>query len=84
MQGDYTMEAVYRLKPHELTESFFNLLKNSFFDKEIEVSVEEVEDTTDYLLRSSANREILLDGIKAAETGNYAHTMTFEEAESQI
>jgi hypothetical protein len=85
------MEAVYRLRPHELTDSFFKTLKAAFFDKEIQLSVREVdrvcsvdsgEDTTAYLLSSPENRKALLEGIEAAKSGRYVRTMTLEEAET--
>jgi hypothetical protein len=33
------MEATYRLKPYELTDSFFKMLKEVFYDKEITITL---------------------------------------------
>jgi hypothetical protein len=41
------MDATYRLKPYELNADFLETLKRNFWDKEIAVSVEEVQDTTE-------------------------------------
>ena len=57
------MLSIYRLKADELDSNFIEALKNSYQNKEIEIIVQDVEDETEYLLRSDANREHLLTAI---------------------
>ncbi len=57
------MQATYRMNSNELDHRLIETLKNLFKDKEIEISVYEI-DETEYLLKSQANRERLLEAIK--------------------
>lgn len=54
---------VYRLNVNELNEQFIEALQALFKDREVEITVTEV-DETDYLLRSEPNRRRLLQAIK--------------------
>ena len=76
------MIATYQLKPHELTEDFLKVLKETFHDRDVTITVEETLDETDFLLQPEANRNHLLAGVEAAKQGKFAHTMTIEEAEA--
>jgi antitoxin YefM len=60
------MQSTYRVKADELTEDFLQALKATYRDREIEITVQEVPDETEYLLRSEANRQHLLEAIKNA------------------
>lgn len=60
------METTYRLNADELDNKFIDNLKSIFKNKEIEIVVSEV-DETEYLLRSTANKEHLLDAINDVE-----------------
>ena len=73
------MYASYRLRADEITKNFFKGIKDAYQDKEIEITVQEVEDETAYLLKSEANRRHLLKTIEDARNGVPEHTMTFEE-----
>jgi len=53
------MQSTYRLKASELDEKFIAGLKETYKDKDIEIIVYEV-DETEYLLKSEANRERLM------------------------
>ena len=75
------MIATYQLKPHELTEDFLKVLKETFHNRDVTITVEETLEETDFLLQSEANRKHLLAGVEAVKKGRFAHTMTFEEAE---
>jgi hypothetical protein len=78
------MDITYRLRPDELNDNFFNLLKETFTGKEIAVTVEEIRDETEYLLSTKANRGHLLKAVEDAKSGRYVHAMTIEEMESMI
>ena len=57
------MYTVYRLNASELDSQFVESLKTLFKDKEIEITVSEVDETA-YLLRSDANKDRLLEAIR--------------------
>lgn len=60
------MESIYRLKANELDLRFLEGLKAAYKDKEIEIIVSEV-DETEYLLKSEANKQKLMQAIKNVE-----------------
>lgn len=62
------MFTIYRLNADELDASFLDSLKAAFAHKEIEIAVAEA-DETEYLLRSPANREKLLQAVTDVEAG---------------
>ena len=77
------MEAVYQLKPHELTEDFLKSIIRQFGDKEIKITIEEEPfDETAYLLSNEANRKHLLAGIEAVKQGRVSHALTLEQIEA--
>jgi len=76
------MTATYQLKPHELTEDFLKILKETFHNRELTITVEETLDETNFLLQTEANKNHLLTGVAAAKQGRFANTMTLEEAEA--
>jgi hypothetical protein len=76
------MQATYRLKVDEITDSFLKGLKATFQDTEIELIVNPVEDTTAYLLKSEANRKQLFETIEADKLGTSFRTITIDEMES--
>jgi antitoxin YefM len=79
-----SMQATYRLYAEEITENFLKGIKETYHNKEIEITVQEVEDETAYLLKSEANRRHLLEAIEAAKNGKVFRTMTIEEMEAMI
>ena len=77
------MEAVYQLKPDELTDEFFKAVKERFGGREIKITIEDQPlDETEYLLRNEENRRILLSRIAAVKEGKIKHTLTLEEIEA--
>ncbi len=62
------MYTVYRMNMNELDDQFVEVLRTLFKDKEVEITVAEV-DETQYLLRGEANRVRLLQAVKNIENG---------------
>jgi antitoxin YefM len=58
------MYATYRLRADEITDNFLKAIKDAYQDKEIEITVQEVEDETAYLMKSEANRKHLLEAVE--------------------
>jgi hypothetical protein len=75
------MQATYRLFSDEITDAFLNVLKNNYQNKEIEITVREVEDETEYLLKGESNRQHLLRGIEEIRSGAPLRTMSLEQLE---
>lgn len=63
------MLSTYRVRADELTDDFVKALKAAYRDREIEITVSDVVDDTEYLLSSDANRDQLLGAIKDIESG---------------
>ncbi len=57
------MVTTYRLQASELDQNFIDALKTLFKDKEIEIVVSEVDETT-YLFQSEANKTRLLQAVQ--------------------
>ena len=75
------MKSVYRLNAEELDYQFLESLKSLFKNKEIEIVVSEVDETT-YLMSSAANRRHLLQAIKNIEEGTNLITVDIDELEA--
>ncbi|MDR1256294.1 MAG: hypothetical protein LBJ86_00925 [Spirochaetaceae bacterium] len=75
------MQATYRLFADEITDIFFKGIKDSYLNKEIEITVRELEGETEYLLKSEANRQHLMRGIEEIRSGVPLRTMTLEQIE---
>ena len=60
------MIAIYRLNANEITDSFVRSIQDNYKNKEIEITVQEIEieDKTGNLLKSDVNRQDLLQGIR--------------------
>ena len=84
IEKELIMEVTYRLKPDELNDNFFLMLKNAFLGKGVSITVEEIPDETEYLLSNEANREHLLRAVEDIKQGRNLHTMSLEEMESMI
>jgi antitoxin YefM len=67
-EGVVKMQTIYRLKADELDHQFLEALKTLFQNKDIEIVVTEIDETT-YLLQSEANRKRLMEAISAVEDG---------------
>jgi hypothetical protein len=75
------MQATYRIFADEMTDTFLNVIRDNYRNKEIEITVREVEDETGYLLKSEANRQHLLRGIEEIRSGAPLQTLTLEQIE---
>lgn len=71
------MVTTYTMRPSEMTMDFIRSIQTIFKDKEIEISVHEVADETDYLLSSSANKKHLLASL--AEAKNHGRLVSLPE-----
>ncbi len=63
------MQTTYRLNANELNDQFLEALKSLFKDKEIEIVVNEVDETT-YLIQTETNRKRLMESIENINLGN--------------
>jgi antitoxin YefM len=74
------MSIRYRLKASEIDQAFLDELKAKYGDKEIEITVDEI-DETDYLLKSDANRERLLNAIESVNQDDNLVEVSWEALE---
>jgi hypothetical protein len=70
------MLATYRLRADEINDTFLKTIQSNYMNKEIEITIQEVEDETEYLLKSETNRRHLLRGIEEIRSGAHLQTMT--------
>jgi hypothetical protein len=73
------MVAIYRLRTDEINDAFLKNIQNNYMNKEIEITIQEIEDETEYLLKSEPNRLHLLRGIEEIRSGAPLQTMTVEQ-----
>jgi antitoxin YefM len=77
------MFATYTIGKNELNDAFLNNLKSFGNSDQLIISVEDY-DETEYLLKSEANKNILLNAVKNVEEGRNLKSFTIEEFESLI
>ncbi len=73
------MLATFRLRAEEINDAFLKTIQSNYMNKEIEITIQEVEDETEYLLKSEPNRQHLLRGIEEIRNGAPLQTMTVEQ-----
>jgi antitoxin YefM len=78
------MIANYRLNANEITTNFLESIQTNYRNREIEITIYEVEDETDYLLKSSANSRRLLRGIEEVQSGVPLQTMSLEQLNQMV
>lgn len=72
------MNSILRLKSEEFNENLIKTVKRLFHNKEIEISIYEV-DETDYLLKSPANKNRLLEAIKHVDSKKHLKQINIKE-----
>jgi antitoxin YefM len=63
------MTTTYKLNAKELSEEVIKSIKEAFKDKDIEITVTDTIDETDYLLSTEANKKHLYKSIDDLEEG---------------
>ena len=84
------METTYRLNAQDLTPSFVASIQSVYLDRDIEITVREVEtspnedemDATEYLMQSPANRMKISKAIENIEQGK--NLVFFDSLEQAI
>ncbi|GHV12192.1 hypothetical protein FACS189491_04740 [Spirochaetia bacterium] len=76
------MESTYKLNTRELKADFITAICDIYPDRDIEITVRETVDETEYLLRSPANREWLLKAVDNIKRGQ--NLVSFENLESAV
>ena len=81
------METIFKLKAKELDRSFIDSVKNLFKDREIEISIKSMQDETEYLFNTPANKKHLLEAINEVKKNKNLIRFTgkeFEELSERI
>jgi antitoxin YefM len=73
------MYSTYRLRAEELSSNLIKAIKDTYHDREIEITVQEIQDETEYLLSTPANREHLLKSIENITKHTNLVQMNLEE-----
>ena len=76
------MTSTYRLNVNELSMDLLSSIRATFKDKEVEITVTEAVDETDYLLSSEKNKSSLHESLRSLEEGNGV-TFTVQELEEK-
>ncbi len=58
------MYSTYKLNADELTNEILDSIKSAYLHKDIEIIVQDIQDETEYLLSTDANKEQLLKAVK--------------------
>ncbi|MDB5198912.1 MAG: hypothetical protein JWO92_875 [Chitinophagaceae bacterium] len=76
------MKTLFRLNEKELTDDIINIIRTTFKNKEIEITVSDFLDETEYLLSSDANKKHLQKSIADIENGE-GITFTLNELQEK-
>jgi antitoxin YefM len=64
------MTTTYRLNTKELSDEILKSIKEAFKDRDIEITVTDLRDETEYLLSTEANKKHLYRSIEELEKGS--------------
>ncbi len=78
------MQSVYYLNTNEINNDFINVIKLLFTGKNIEITITEVPDETEYLLNNNANSKRLLKAIDNINKGINVNEINLELLKKQI
>jgi antitoxin YefM len=76
--GQIKMQVSYRLNANDLDNNFLESLKAAFQNKEIEIIVNE-SDETEFLLKDSSNRKRLLSAVENIRNRSNLVELNLEE-----
>jgi antitoxin YefM len=76
------MTTIYKLNSKELSEELIKSIKEAFKDKDIEITVTDYADDTEYLLSTEANKKHLYKSIDEIERGQTV-AMTLAELQER-
>ena len=76
------MKTSFRLNEKELTDDIINIIRTAFKNKEIEITVSDFLDETEYLLSTDANKKHLQKSITDIENGE-GTTFTLNELQEK-
>ena len=76
------MKTSFRLNEKELTDDIINIIRTAFKNKEIEITVSDFLDETEYLLSTEANKKHLKKSIADIENGE-GITFTLNELQEK-
>jgi len=78
------MDITWQLRPEELNDDVFKIIRQQFTGKKVAITVVEIPDETEYLLSNTANKDHLLKAVKDLRNGQGVHTMSIEAMEAMI
>lgn len=76
------MTSTYRLNVNELSMDLLSSIRAAFKDKEVEITVTEAMDETDYLLSTEKNKSTLNESTFSLENGEGV-TFTIQELQEK-
>jgi len=73
------MQSIYYLNTNEIDNEFISAIKTLFSGKNIEITITEVPDETEYLLSNKANSKRLLKSIENINKGINLKVLDLEQ-----
>ena len=73
------MVSSFTLQTDELDNNFLATIKKLFAGKEIEITIQDSQTDTDYLLKNPTNKSHLLASISSLEQNDKTHILSSEE-----
>ncbi len=76
------MTTTFRLNESEFSENIVKAIRSAFKNKEIEITVSDITDQTEYLLSTEANKKHLQKSIEDIDSGK-GITLTLNELQEK-